>query len=94
MIYRFVEDNGENPTLGLGALLGSLVEWNGNYSIYLFSKVGALECNPVTVEITYGLERILCIRKINQMYDITWNMHNNKNNLRDIFKKMKRTIIL
>ena len=35
---RFVEDDWESPTLGAaGRRLGSLVRWNGNYPIYLFS---------------------------------------------------------
>jgi glycyl-tRNA synthetase alpha chain len=37
---RFVEDNWESPTLGAWVCgLGSLVRWDGNYSVYLFSAM-------------------------------------------------------
>ena len=39
-----------------------------------FQQVGGFECNPVPVEITYGLERIATfIQKIDNHFDINWN---------------------
>lgn len=77
---RFVEDNWENPTLGA---------WGIGWEIWLngmeitqftyFQQVGGLECNPVTVEITYGLERIaMHMQNKSNVYDLVWNIHNNK----------------
>ena len=57
---RFVEDNWESPVLGA---------WGLGWEVWLdgmevsqftyFQQVGSLRCDPVAVEITYGLERIL-----------------------------------
>ncbi|MGK5092418.1 glycine--tRNA ligase subunit alpha [Deltaproteobacteria bacterium TL4] len=56
---RFVEDNWESPTLGA---------WGLGWEVWLdgmevtqytyFQQVGGLECNPVAVELTYGIERL------------------------------------
>ena len=56
---RFVEDNWESPTLGA---------WGLGWEVWLdgmevtqytyFQQIGGLECNPVSVELTYGLERL------------------------------------
>ncbi|BFI91102.1 glycine--tRNA ligase subunit alpha [Enterobacterales bacterium endosymbiont of Anomoneura mori] len=73
---RFIEDNWENPTLGASGLgwevwLNSLEITQITY----FQQMGGLNCNPVTVEITYGLERIaMYIQKIYNIYDIVWNI--------------------
>ena len=38
--------------------------------------MGGYECNPVSVEFTYGLERIATfIQKVDSLYDIIWNKH-------------------
>jgi len=56
---RFVEDDWENPTLGAWGL-GWEVWLNGMEitQFTYFQQVGGLECNPITGEITYGLERL------------------------------------
>ncbi|MBL8690916.1 MAG: glycine--tRNA ligase subunit alpha, partial [Rhodospirillaceae bacterium] len=56
---RFVEDDWENPTLGAWGL-GWEVWLDGmEVSQYTyFQQVGGIECDPVPVEITYGLERL------------------------------------
>lgn len=77
---RFVEDNWENPTLGAWGI-GWEVWLNGMEitQFTYFQQVGALECNPITVEITYGLERIaMHMQKKSNVYDLVWNVHNNK----------------
>ena len=39
-----------------------------------FQQIGGIECNPVSVEITYGLERLaMFIQKVNNVFDIVWN---------------------
>ena len=56
---RFVEDDWESPTLGAWGL-GWEVWCDGmEVSQYTyFQQVGGMECNPVPVELTYGLERL------------------------------------
>uniref|UniRef100_A0A453QAC6 glycine--tRNA ligase n=7 Tax=Aegilops tauschii subsp. strangulata TaxID=200361 RepID=A0A453QAC6_AEGTS len=51
---------GEPCSWSLGAGLGGLDGWHGNHAIHIFSaESGSLPLLPVSVEITYGLERIL-----------------------------------
>ena len=72
---RFVEDNWENPTLGASGI-GWEIWLNGMEitQFTYFQKIGGIECNPITVEITYGLERInMHIQKKNNIYEILWN---------------------
>ncbi|WP_295164745.1 glycine--tRNA ligase subunit alpha [uncultured Buchnera sp.] len=72
---RFVEDNWENPTLGAWGI-GWEVWLNGMEitQFTYFQQVGGLECNPVTVEITYGLERIaMHMQNQSNVYDLVWN---------------------
>ena len=39
-----------------------------------FQQIGGIECNPISVEITYGLERLaMFIQKVNSVFDIVWN---------------------
>ncbi len=54
---RFVETI-KNPTLGMGAWLGGLVERHGGHAVHHFQQVGGIDCKPATGEITYGLERL------------------------------------
>jgi glycyl-tRNA synthetase alpha chain len=56
---RFIEDNWESPTLGANGLGWEV--WLDGMEITQFTyfqKIGMLECRPVPVEITHGLERI------------------------------------
>ncbi|WP_394349116.1 glycine--tRNA ligase subunit alpha [Candidatus Enterovibrio escicola] len=72
---RFVEDNWENPTLGAWGL-GWEVWLNGMEvtQFTYFQQVGGIECNPITGEITYGLERLaLYIQGVDSVYDLVWS---------------------
>ncbi|MFI4853240.1 MAG: glycine--tRNA ligase subunit alpha [Candidatus Makana argininalis] len=72
---RFIEDNWENPTLGSWGI-GWEVLLNGIEitQFTYFQQVGGLECNPVLVEITYGLERLsMNIQNVNNVYKLIWN---------------------
>ncbi len=72
---RFVEDDWESPTLGAWGL-GWEVWCNGiEISQYTyFQQVGGMDCRPVPVELTYGLERIaMVIQGVNSVYDLNWN---------------------
>jgi len=72
---RFVEDNWESPTLGA---------WGLGWEVWLdgmevtqftyFQQVGSIDCKPVSVEITYGLERLaMYIQGVENVYDLKWN---------------------
>jgi glycyl-tRNA synthetase alpha chain len=72
---RFVEDNWESPTLGAWGL-GWEVWMNGMEitQFTYFQQVGGLECQPVTGEITYGLERLaMYIQGVDNVYDLIWS---------------------
>ena len=71
---RFVEDDWENPTLGAWGL-GWEVWMNGMEitQFTYFQQVGGLDCNPVTGEITYGLERMLMyLQGVENVFDLVW----------------------
>lgn len=71
---RFVEDNWESPTLGAWGL-GWEVWLNGMEvtQFTYFQQVGGLDCRPVTVEITYGLERIaMYLQGVDSVFNLRW----------------------
>lgn len=71
---RFVEDNWESPALGAWGL-GWEVWLDGQEitQFTYFQQAGGLELNPVSVEITYGLERIvLALQNKNSAWEIDW----------------------
>ncbi|MDR1529297.1 MAG: glycine--tRNA ligase subunit alpha [Burkholderiales bacterium] len=71
---RLVEDDWENPTLGAWGL-GWEVWLNGMEvtQFTYFQQVGGLDCNPVTGEITYGLERLaMYLQGKENVYDLIW----------------------
>lgn len=71
---RFVEDNWESPTLGAWGLGWEV--WQDGMEITQFTyfqQVGGLPCQPVTGEITYGLERLaMFLQGKDSMYDLIW----------------------
>ena len=71
---RFVEDDWESPTLGAWGL-GWEVWLNGMEvtQFTYFQQVGGLECQPVSGEITYGLERLaMYLQGVDNLYDLVW----------------------
>ena len=71
---KFEEDNWESPTLGAWGL-GWQVMLDGLEitQFTYFQQCGGLELNPVSVEITYGLERIAAfLQNKDSVYDIVW----------------------
>ena len=72
---RFVEDNWESPTLGA---------WGVGWEVWLdgmevtqftyFQQCGGLDCKPVSIEITYGLERLaMYLQDVESIWDLSWN---------------------
>ena len=71
---RLVEDDWESPTLGAWGL-GWEVWLNGMEvtQITYFQQVGGLECDPVSGELTYGLERLaMYLQGVDNVYDLSW----------------------
>ena len=72
---RFVEDDWESPTLGAWGLGWEV--WLDGMEITQFTyfqQAGSIDLKPITVEITYGLERIaMYLQKVDSVYDIQWN---------------------
>jgi len=72
---RFVEDDWESPTLGAWGLGWEV--WLDGMEISQFTyfqQVGSVEINPISVELTYGLERIaMYIQNIENFKDIKWS---------------------
>jgi glycyl-tRNA synthetase alpha chain len=72
---RFVEDDWESPTLGA---------WGLGWEVWLdgmevsqftyFQQVGGIECDPVSTELTYGLERLaMYVQGVERVYDLDFN---------------------
>ncbi|ELS00088.1 glycine--tRNA ligase subunit alpha [Gloeocapsa sp. PCC 73106] len=72
---RFVEDNWESPTLGA---------WGVGWEVWLdgmeitqftyFQQCGGIDCRPVSIEITYGLERLaMYLQNVDSICQIQWN---------------------
>ncbi len=72
---RFVEDDWESPTLGASGLGWEV--WLDGMEITQFTyfqQAGSIRLDPVSVEITYGLERIaMYLQEKENVYDILWN---------------------
>jgi glycyl-tRNA synthetase alpha chain len=72
---RFVEDDWESPTLGASGLGWEV--WLDGMEITQFTyfqMAGSIELRPVSVEITYGLERIsMYLQGVDNVYDLQWN---------------------
>ena len=72
---RFMEDDWESPTLGASGL-GWEIWWNGAEitQFTYFQQMGGLELAPISVELTYGLERIaMYLQDVGSIFDIKWN---------------------
>ena len=71
---RFVEDDWESPTLGASGLGWEV--WLDGMEITQFTyfqQIGSIELNPISLELTYGLERIaMFIQKKDSVFDIEW----------------------
>jgi len=72
---RFVEDDWESPTLGAWGLGWEV--WCDGMEITQFTyfqQVGGIDCDPVSAEITYGLERLaMYVQGVENVYDLAFN---------------------
>ena len=73
--FRFVEDNWESPALGAWGL-GWEVWLDGQEitQFTYFQQAGGFALDPVSVEITYGLDRIaIALQQVNSFQEIQWS---------------------
>ncbi|ANK79945.1 MAG: glycine--tRNA ligase subunit alpha [Rhizobiales bacterium NRL2] len=72
---RFVEDDWESPTLGAWGLGWEV--WCDGMEVSQFTyfqQVGGFDCNPVSGELTYGLERLaMYVQGVDNVYDLDFN---------------------
>jgi glycyl-tRNA synthetase alpha chain len=72
---RFVEDDWESPTLGAWGLGWEV--WCDGMEVSQFTyfqQVGGLDCQPVSGELTYGLERLaMYVQGVDNVYDLNFN---------------------
>ena len=72
---RFVEDDWESPTLGAWGLGWEV--WCDGMEVTqytYFQQVGGFDCDPVSVELTYGLERLaMYVQGVENVYDLDFN---------------------
>ncbi len=88
---RFVEDNWESPTLGA---------WGVGWEVWLdgmevtqftyFQQCGGLDCKPVSIEITYGLERLaMYLQNVESIWNLSWNKNNKYGDIWLPFEKVQ-----
>ena len=72
---RFVEDDWESPTLGAWGLGWEV--WCDGMEVTQFTyfqQVGGIDCDPVSVELTYGLERLaMYVQGVENVFDLDWD---------------------
>ncbi len=91
---RFVEDDWESPTLGA---------WGLGWEVWLdgmevsqftyFQQVGGIECDPVSTELTYGLERLaMYVEGVESVFDLDYNgvAGSGRVTYGDVFKRSER----
>ena len=87
---RFVEDDWESPTLGAAGLGWEV--WCDGMEITQFTyfqQMAGIECKPISVEITYGLERLcMFIQNKKNVFDLIWN--SDEVSYKDIFHQSEK----
>jgi glycyl-tRNA synthetase alpha chain len=72
---RFVEDNWEGPTLGAWGLGWEVwVDGMEATQFTYFQQLGGIDLDPITVELTYGLERLaMYLQGVESVFDLVWS---------------------
>ena len=87
---RFVEDDWESPTLGAAGLGWEV--WCDGMEITQFTyfqQMTGIDCKPVPVELTYGLERLcMFVQGKKNIFDIEWNNEGIK--YKDVFHQSEK----
>jgi glycyl-tRNA synthetase alpha chain len=73
---RFEEDNWESPTLGAwGIGWQVLLDGQEITQFTYFQQSGGIDLDPISVELTYGLERICSfLQNVESVYDMRWSV--------------------
>lgn len=81
---RFDEDNWESPTLGAwGVGWQVLLDGLEITQFTYFQQCGGLDLEPISVELTYGLERIAAfLQNVDNVFDVAWNREKKYGDLR------------
>jgi glycyl-tRNA synthetase alpha chain len=91
---RFVEDDWESPTLGAWGLGWEVwVDGMEVSQFTYFQQVGGIECDPVSTELTYGLERLaMYVQGVESMFDLDYNGANGPARVTygQVFKRAER----
>src|SRR5574342_1092357 len=71
---RFVEDDWESPTLGAWGLGWEVwVDGMEVTQFTYFQQAGGIDLEPISAELTYGLERIaMYLQDVENVYDLEW----------------------
>jgi glycyl-tRNA synthetase alpha chain len=92
---RFVEDDWESPTLGAWGLGWEV--WCDGMEVTQFTyfqQVGGIDCDPVSVELTYGLERLaMYVQGVENVFDLDWDgrpKDQGGKSYRDVFLQAER----
>ena len=87
---RFIEDDWESPTLGAAGLGWEV--WCDGMEITQFTyfqQMTGIDCKPIPVELTYGLERLcMFVQGKKNIFDIEWNSEGVK--YKDIFHQSEK----
>ena len=87
---RFVEDDWESPTLGAAGLGWEV--WCDGMEITQFTyfqQMTGLDCKPIPVELTYGLERLcMFVQRKDNVFDLDWN--NDGIKYKDVFLQAEK----
>jgi len=91
---RFVEDDWESPTLGAWGLGWEVwVDGMEVSQFTYFQQVGGIECDPVSTELTYGLERLaMYVEGVESVFDLDYNGLPGTGRITygDVFKRAER----
>jgi glycyl-tRNA synthetase alpha chain len=91
---RFVEDDWESPTLGAWGLGWEV--WCDGMEVTQFTyfqQVGGLDVDPVSGELTYGLERLaMYVQRVDNVYDLNFNGRDGAEKItyRDVFLQSEK----
>jgi len=91
---RFVEDDWESPTLGAWGLGWEV--WCDGMEVSQFTylqQVGGFDCDPVSGELTYGLERLaMYVQGVDRVFDLNFNGRQGKDKVTygDVFLQAER----
>ncbi len=87
---RFVEDDWESPTLGAWGLGWEV--WCDGMEVTQFTyfqQVGGIDCDPVSLELTYGLERLaMYVQGVDSVFDLDFDGHGTTYG--DVFRQAER----